>query len=256
MHSPSIYAALIAAFFLSGHTACFAQAAPKPVAVSDPGTPVRVLLIPAKETTLVAQMVGRVDRLGGELGGSFSAGSVMVNLDCAENQARMGMSQAEYNAAKEQHDTKLRLLALQAAGEVEVQMAASAADKARAQIELNKAQMRLCVVSAPFAGRIVKLHVKQYQGVNVGQPIMDIVSAGPLKVRLNAPSKWLSWLKVGSTFQINIDETGKSYAAKVTAMNGRVDAVSQSIELEGMVMGAYKELLAGMSGNASFSPGK
>jgi membrane fusion protein, multidrug efflux system len=198
-------------------------------------------------------MVGRVDRLGGELGSGFGSGAIMASIDCSEHHARLKMSEAEYHAAKEQHEAKLRLQGLQAAGEVEVQLAASAAQKSRAQIDLTKAQMRLCQVNAPFAGRVVKLHVKQYQGVNIGQPIMDIVSAGPLKLRMNAPSKWLSWLKIGIAFQIQIDETGKTYPATVSAINGRVDAVSQSVEVEGSVRGAYAELLAGMSGQARFS---
>jgi membrane fusion protein, multidrug efflux system len=79
------------------------------------------------------------------------------------------------------------------------------------------------------------------------------VSAGPLKVKLNAPSRWLTWLKPGSRFDVQIDETGRSYPAVVSAINGRVDAVSQSIELEGRIGGNFNELLAGMSGNARFS---
>ncbi len=232
----------------SGAVTAPSAPAPAPVDV----TP-RVLLIPQKETTLVAQIVARVDRLAGELGASFREGAPLVGFDCAELDARLKMSDAEFNSAREQLDAKKRLQKLEAAGEVEVSLAAAAVEKARAQIELSKAQLRQCAVYAPFAGRIVKLHVRQYQGVNVGQPLMDIVSAGPLKVKLNAPSRWLAWLKPGSTFDVRIDETGKVYPAVVSAINGRVDAVSQSVEVEGRINGAYTDLLAGMSGTARFA---
>lgn len=213
----------------------------------------RVLLTPARETTLVAQMVGRVDRLGGELGSAFREGAALVQFDCGELIAKERMSVAEYDGARQQLEVKQRLQNLQGAGEAEVQQAQAMADKTRAQIDVTRAQMRQCRVGAPFAGRIVKLHVKQYQSVNVGQPLVDIVSTGPLKVRLNAPSKWLSWLKVGTPFEIIVDETGKTYPAQVTAVNGKVDAVSQSIEIEGAVRGTHSDLLAGMSGNARFA---
>lgn len=213
----------------------------------------RVLLIPQRETTLVAQILARVDRLGGELGSAFREGQPLVEFDCVEHQARLKMSDAEFNSAREQLDAKKRLQKLDAAGEVEVALAAAAVEKARAQTDLSKAQLRQCTVYAPFAGRIVKLHVRQYQGVNVGQPLMEIVSSGPLKVRLNAPSKWLSWVKPGTAFEVRIDETGRSYPAVVSAINGRVDAVSQSVEIEGRVNGAYADLLAGMSGIARFA---
>ena len=228
-----------------------------PVAASAPSADnIRVLMIPAAETTLVAPMVGRIDRLNVQLGSAFRAGQSLVSFDCSESDARLRMAQAELASAKEQYDAKLRLQALNAAGDVEVQMAASAAERAKAQIAVNQTQTRLCRVDAPFAGRVVKIHVKQFQGTNVGQAMVDIVSSGPLKVRLNAPSRWLQWLKVGTPFDVVIDETGKSYPANVSAINGRVDAVSQSIELEAQVRGAFPELLAGMSGNARFTTPK
>ncbi len=248
----------------------FAQAVSvQPLAAPKPATPVappvaaqpalasqdaiRVLMIPAAETSLVAPMVGRIDRLGVQLGSTFRAGQALVAFDCSENDAKLRMAQAEFASAKEQLDAKLRLQTLNAAGEVEVQLATSAAERAKAQISVNQTFSRQCRVDAPFAGRVVKIHVKQFQGVNVGQAMIDIVSSGPLKIRLNAPSRWLQWMKVGTPFEVVIDETGKAYPANIAAINGRVDAVSQSIELEAQVRGAYPELLAGMSGNARFA---
>lgn len=229
---------------------------PPPTAVTsaaDPEMP-RALLVPERETTLVAQMVGVVQKLGGTLGSGFRQGTALVRFDCAEQRARMGMARAELNSADQQHQAKLRLQALSAAGEVEVSLAAAALARAQAQIDLSNSQLTPCTVNAPFTGRVAKIHVREYQGVNVGQPLMDIVSAGPLRVRLNAPSKWLAWLRKGAAFEVQIDETAKSYPARVTAINSRVDAVSQTVEVEGEISREFAELLAGMSGNARFAP--
>ncbi len=244
----------------------FAQAvpagAPKTPAVANPAatsaTPattdnIRVLMIPAAETTLVAQSVGRIDRLAVQMGSSFKAGQTLIAFDCSESDAKLRMAQAEYAAAKEQLDAKVRLQTLNAAGDVEVQLAASAAERAKASIAVGQTQTRLCRVDAPFSGRVVKMHVKQFQGVNTGQPLLELVAGGPLKIKLNAPSKWLQWLRVGTQFEVIIDETGKTYPATVGAINGRVDAVSQSIELEAQVRGSFPDLLPGMSGNAKFN---
>jgi RND family efflux transporter MFP subunit len=228
-----------------------------PVAAVAPAQPpVRVLLVPARETTVVSQMVGRVETMVGELGASFREGEPLVEFECGEQHARLKIAQAEHDAARQQHETKLRLHGLDAAGEAEVQLAATAVARASAQIELATQQRTLCRIEAPFDGRVVKLHVRAYQGVAVGQPLIDIVSSGPLKLRINAPSRWVSWLKPGSSFRVQIDETGRTYPATVTALNARVDAVSQSIEIEGTVRGQHPDLLAGMSGNALFAPGR
>jgi RND family efflux transporter MFP subunit len=215
---------------------------------------VRVLVAPAQEATLFSQGIGRIRDVDGSLGSRFKAGATLLSFDCDEQAARLKMAQAELSAARETHNAKLRLQGLQSAGELEVSLAAAAAQKAEAQVALYRAQQAYCVVKAPFDGRVVKLHVKAYEGVNQNAPLLDIISDGPLKLRLNAPSSWLRWLKVGTPFQVHIDETDKTYTARVTALNARVDAVSQSVELEGVIADSAPDLLPGMSGSARFTP--
>jgi membrane fusion protein (multidrug efflux system) len=211
---------------------------------------IRVLLSPALETTLVAQVVGTITALNASLGAAVKKGKTLVAFDCSEAAARLRMAQAEQASAEETWKAKTQLRQLDAAGDMEVAMATAAVDRAKAAISLSRAQLGQCTVSAPFSGRIVKVHVKPHQGVNVGAPLLEMISDGPLKLRLNVSSKLLRELRVGTLFEVDIDETGKTYAAAVTAINARVDAVAQSIELEARIKGNPPELLAGMSGIA------
>lgn len=230
-------------------------AAPQPAAPM-PAAPnpqaIRVLLSPEVETLLSAQMLGRISAVNANLGGHVPRGKVLLSFDCSEPQARLRMAEAENNAARESLEVKQRLRKLDAAGDTEVLLAQAEADRTRAAIALTQVQLSQCAVKAPFSGHIVKLHVKAHQGVNVGMPLLEMVSDGPLKLRLNVPSRWLRELKVGTPFEVAIDETGKTYPAKVTAINARVDAVAQSIEMEARIDGKHPHLLAGMSGIARF----
>lgn len=213
---------------------------------------VRVLISADQETTLVAPMAGRISELAITLGGSFKKDDVLAGFDCSENLARGKIAQAELRAARENYGAKSRLRTLQAAGDVEVNLAAAAVEKGVGQVELARVQSQQCSVQAPFDGRVARIHVKRYQGVNAGAPLVDIISDGPLKVRLNAPSRWLGKLAVGMPFEVAVDETGKTYPAKVSAVGARVDPAAQSIEMEGRFDGVYPELLAGMSGTVRF----
>ena len=219
---------------------------------TDPNA-IRVLLSPELETTLVAQMVGRIATLNAQLGAPIARGRVVVGFDCSEALAKVRMAEAEFASARETLETKQRLRKLDAAGDVEVSLAQAAADRASAAIGVNRAQSAQCSVLAPFSGRVARLHVKPHQGVAVGQPLVDLVSDGPLKLRLNVPSRFLRTLRVGQGFEVDIDETGKTYPARVTAINARVDAVAQTVELEARIDGRPSELLAGMTGIARFA---
>ena len=68
------------------------------------------------------------------------------------------------------------------------------------------------------------------------------------------PSRWLVWLKPGAAFQVRIDETGKTYPAKVQWLAARVDPVSQSIKVNAGIDGHFDDLIAGMSGQVLMEP--
>jgi len=225
-------------------------AAPAPT-TEDPNV-IRVLLSPDMETTLVSQMVGRISNLQAQLGQRVQKGRAVVGFDCSEASARLNMAQAEHASARETLTAKQHLRKLDAAGDMEVTLAAANADKSKAAIAMARAQLAQCTVVAPFTGHVVKVHVKQYQGVNIGAPLLELISDGPLKLRLNAPSRWLRQVGVGTPFEVTINETGRTYPAKVTLINARVDAVAQTIELEARMERSEPDLLAGMSGIARF----
>ena len=214
--------------------------------------PVRVLLIPDRETTIASTMAARIVTFNGTLGQSFKAGDTLVAFDCDEAQARVEMSKAELSGAIEQHEAKVKMQGLEQASDVEVALAASASNKAKAQLNLNQAQVSQCKIYAPWSGRVAKANVKNHMTVTPGQPLMELVNSGPLKLKMNLPSNLMARTKVGTKFNITIDETAETYQATVSAINSRVDPVSQTVEIEAKLLKSYKELLAGMSGVASF----
>lgn len=211
---------------------------------------IRVLLSPKLETTLAAQIVGRIAEMQAGLGAWVKAGDLLVRFDCDETEARLKMAQAEASAARETLGVKQRLRKLDAAGDTEVTLARIEVQRSAAAIDVAQAQLAHCKVEAPFDGRIVKVHAKPHQSVNVGAPLLELVSEGPLKLRMNVPSSLLRTIKVGSQIEVDILETGRSYVAEVSAVNARVDAVAQTIEIEARLVDTAPELLPGMSGVA------
>ena len=224
-----------------------------PVDIAPTSNPVRVLLVPDKETTISSTMAARIVIFNGTLGQYFRAGETLVVFDCEEALARVEMSKAELAGAIDQHEAKVKMQGLEQASDVEVALAASAVNKNKAQLNLNQAQVSQCRIYAPWSGRVAKAIAKNHMTVTPGQPLMELVNSGPLKLKLNAPSKLISRLKIGTKFNVLIDETGKQYVATVSAVNSRVDPVSQTVEIEARMIKSYPELLSGMSGVTDFS---
>ncbi len=250
---------------LAGATAAHAQVKTAPARPAQDDAPaeaaartaqadkVRVLLVADFETTLSSPTTARISRLGVSMGLPFAAGQTLISFDCEEQQARLVMAKAELVGAQETLDARVRMQGLDQASAVEVAIAAAAVSKARGQVDLNDAQVGQCTIKAPWAGRIAKVHIKSFMSVTPGQPLLDLVKFGPLRLKLNLPSRLVAKVAKGTTFSVAIDETGRSYEARVNAVNSRVDPVSQTVEIEAVLAKAYPDLLPGMSGIASLT---
>ncbi|SFW25870.1 RND family efflux transporter, MFP subunit [Luteibacter sp. UNCMF366Tsu5.1] len=213
--------------------------------------PVRFLVVADKESPLSAASPGRVARVYVQLGDSVAKGKTMVALDCSDLDARRAAADAEYKAAELRYEAKAKLQGLDSAAALEVELTAADVNRTRSQLRIFDAQLAQCRFVAPFDGRVARIHVKEGQGVAAGAPVVDLVGTGTPKARLNVPSNWIGWLKPGAHLDASIDETGGHYQLTVTRLSGRVDAVSQTIEIEAEFQGDTANVLPGMSGRAT-----
>ena len=211
---------------------------------------VRILIIADRESTISAPAAGRVASIDVRLGDTVAAGQLLVAFDCDEIKARREAAWAETKAARLQHEAKIKLQGLDSAAEYEVELAAINVDRMEAQARVFDVQLAQCRFTSPFAARVARIHVKAGQSVTAGSPIIDVVGVESLRARINVPSRWLAWIKVDDKLDAEVDETGRRYKLRVARIAGRVDAVSQTVEIEAEFEGRTADLLPGMSGRA------
>ena len=215
---------------------------------------IRAQLTPRQYTTLSAEMAGRIDHIATRPGDHFQKGAVLVVFDCALQHAQDARARAVLSQAEKTYTIDQRLVALKSMGNLELDVAGAEVQKAQADVAAAEATTSKCSIVAPFSGVAVEQKAREFQYTTPGQPLLDILDDHGLDVELIAPSRWLSWLKPGYMFQVHIDETDKTYPARVARLGGRVDPVSQSIKAIGEITVDAPELAAGMSGRASIAP--
>jgi membrane fusion protein, multidrug efflux system len=265
--------AAFAAIFGMASSGCFAQmqAPAKPSApASRPATlpadqelskgsatrsdgEIPVLVRAGEDTTLSSQMAGKIQQVHYGLGDSVKAGAKLLEFDCSEQIALQKAAEAEYRGARETHLSRLRLQALGAAGELDVTLAAASAEKARGQLALRESLTAYCTVVAPFSGKIARMRVKVAESVPAGHPLIDIVNPASLRGQLFVPAAWVTWIKPNSPFEVRFPESSRTYRARVSKLNSRVEGVSQQLEIEARFEGSGAGLLPGMVGSAVFS---
>jgi membrane fusion protein, multidrug efflux system len=256
--------ALIGASLLASHTLTQAQVqranlpTTPSAAISLPTAPepeLRAQLTPRRYTTLAAEIGARIEHLAVTEGGVIRAGEVLLRFDCSLQKAQLDRARATLDAAEKQLATQRRLVELNATGRQEVDIAEAEVAKTRAEAAQIDVQLGKCVVVAPFSGRVAEQKVREQQYVQPGQALLEVLDDSVLEIEFIMPSRWLQSVRVGSTVQIAVDETGRSYPAKVQRLGARVDPVSQSVKVMATIDGRRAELMAGMSGRVMVKRG-
>lgn len=244
-----------AALALAAYAAHAAPApAPAPVRPALEKQDIRAELSPRRFTTIAAEIGGRISRIPVTEGGRFKAGQLLVTLDCAMQQAQLQKARAVLDAAEKTRAANVRLEELHSIGKIELQVSESEAAKARADVVANGVVLSKCAISAPFSGRVSEQKAREQQYVQPGQALLEIIDDSVLELAFIVPSHWLAWIRTGAVFQVRIDETGKTYPARIGRIGARVDPVSQSVKLSAAIDGTFPELISGMSGRIILAP--
>lgn len=228
-----------------------APVAPPAAAGADKDGRLRVQIYPQQQTVLSAEVAAKISRLALKEGDHFAAGQVLVAFDCAIFQSQLNKADAQLEAARQTLRVNKRLSELNSISNLEVEQADAKVKEAQAESASMRVVTSKCAITAPFAGRVAKVHVDAFQYVAQGKPLLDIVDTRNPEVRMIMPSRWLSWVAKGTRLTVAVDDLGREYKAHVTRLGTRIDPVSQSVSAVAEFEGSPAELLPGMSGWAT-----
>ena len=224
----------------------------KPVSNAAELSTIRGVVKATAQATLASQVQGRISRLPFKEGQRFKKGALLVALDCSKYEAELTGAQAEYRGKKKTYENNLSLSKHQAVGKLELEVSEAEVEKALAAVKSAQVNVEGCTILAPFPGRVVKTIVNEHENVFPNDQLISLLDDSQLEIELILPSKSLAWLKVGTPFDYAVDETGFQYQAVVQNIGANVDPASQTVKVKGLFRRKPDNILAGMSGIASF----
>ena len=223
----------------------------------------RGLLRAVSRIDLGTALRARAKEIPFRIGERFAKGDTLIAFDCERYQAEEAAARAGADAAGIDYNSKKRLLKYGAIGRDEVTLAGALASKAAAELAVNEAVSGECAIIAPFSGRIAALNIMPNEYPPPDLPLMSIIDDSTLEIELVVPSVWLRWLSPGRTFSFTVEETGRTIESSIDRIGAEVDPVSQTVVIyagvdkgkTGAKAGGTEDILAGMSGTASFHGG-
>ena len=222
--------------------------------VPSPGEKARALVKSKFQAVLSSEIAGRILKMPVREGDRFRKGERLVEFDCGWYIASQQAAQAALSHAQAKQNGMDSMAAMRSAGSMDVALARSDTEKARADLKLAAISVDRCAVTAPFDGRVIEQKVHPFESVAQNTPLLSILADSDLEVSLVVPANWLTWLKPGHPFRVEIDETTHSHPGRITRLGALVDPVSQTVTVFGDLTDPDRDLVAGMSATASFEP--
>jgi len=114
----------------------------------------------------------------------------------------------------------------------------AAVKEAQARLELAQARLNECVIAAPFAGTVTRVHARPGDMAAMKAPLLELADVSSLVVRVAVPEAYTASVAEGMTARVSLDAfPGRTFAANVArlypALDPRMRTRTVELTLEG-----------------------
>ncbi|MFN3750137.1 MAG: efflux RND transporter periplasmic adaptor subunit [Thiobacillus sp.] len=209
-------------------------------------------LIAEDSVMLRPEIDGRIARLRFSEGQPVKKGAVLVELDDADERARVAAVRADLTLAETRFKRSEELVAQNF-------ISRQALDEARANLDILRARLRQeqvaldkTVIRAPFAGVVGLRQVSVGAYVAKGSDLVRLDALSTLKLEVPVPETFLSLVRVGQPITLTVDALpGQTFSGRVHAVDPVVDPVSRNVRLRARIANPGGTLKPGMFARAS-----
>ena len=237
--------------------------------VADRGYSTEASVEAVRQSTVAAQVSGRVASVHFEAGDRVRAGSVLVRLSAQElgaavagSRAQVAQAEANLTNARATHQRQLQLFQQkfisQAAldrATAEFHAAEAAARAARAGVDQSAALSAYTTISAPFSGLVSARHVEVGETVTPGKPLLTVFDPKDLRVVAYIPQYKLAEVRAAPRVAVEIPALNKWIDAAGITVLPAADRATQTVKVRIDLPANLEGVIPGMFARAHFSVG-
>ena len=264
--------ALLACVILAAPSAWAAlpfAVAPVKYQMADTGYSTEASVEAVKQSTIAAQVSGRVSEVNFDAGDYVKAGSVIVRLSAqelssavagsqaqvAEAEAALANARANYQRQQQLFQQKFISQAALDRATAEFRSAEAAARAARAGVGSAAAVRSYTVITAPYSGVVAARHVEVGETVAPGKPLMTGFDPKDMRVVANVPQYKLAEVKAAPRVAVEIPSLNKWIEATGVTVLPAADVATHTVKVRIDLPTNLDGVIPGMFARAHFSVG-
>lgn len=249
---------LIFGIFLALTATAQAQTLPTVVVKSHPvdlSFPAESLVEAVQQSTVGAQVSGRVLEVKVDAGQAVKKGQLLMRIDAREAEESARAAEALYANAKLNHERAKSLVAQKF-------MSPAALDKARADLDAASAnraaagasQSHASIVS-PISGIVARRHAEMGDMATPGKPLFTIYEPGSLRVTASVPQYRLKEMRTVKAARVEFPELGKWVDALAVKLLPTADSTTHTSQVR-VSLPPMPEAMPGMFARVHFVIGQ
>ncbi|MDP3420542.1 MAG: efflux RND transporter periplasmic adaptor subunit [Thiobacillus sp.] len=243
--------------------------APVKYQMTDTGYSTEASVEAVRQSTLAAQVSGRVAAVNFDAGDYVKAGTVIVRLSAqelssavagsraqvAQADATLANARANYERQQQLFQQKFISQAALDRATAEFRSAEAAARAARAAAGQTSAMSGYTVITAPYSGVVAARHVEVGESVAPGTPLMTGFDPKDMRVIANIPQYKLAEVKAAPRVAVEIPSLNKWINAAGVTVLPSADATTHTVKVRIDLPTNLEGVIPGMFARAHFSVG-
>jgi membrane fusion protein (multidrug efflux system) len=182
--------------------------------------------------TIRSEIEGRVTKIGFDSGQIVKAGTLLVELDVANEVAQLASQEASAKLAQLNLERARELHAKNINTASDLDNAEASSAQAIAGIENIKATLAKKRIVAPFDGRLGIRQVNLGQFLNKGDLVVPLESLSKMYVDFSLPQQDISQLAVGIPVHVTVDAyPGRIFEGTIEAIDPRISATTRTVRI-------------------------
>lgn len=197
--------------------------------------------------TITAKANGTIERINFQEGQLVKAGSILVELEAGESNAKLAELRAARDAARLAYDRAASLLDSKNVAQARVDELSKAFEAAEARLRGEQAKFADSVIRAPFSGRLGMRRVSLGALVRPGDAITTLDDSTVIKLEFEVPETALAGISIGNA--VNATATaipGRKFQGNVATINTRIDPTTRSVRVRAVIPNPEDQIKPGM----------
>lgn len=208
-----------------------------------------------QQTTVGAQVAGRVLEVRADSGQRVTKGDLLMRIDAREAGEAARAAEAQYKVAKLNYERHQQLKEQKFVSQAAVDKARADFDAAAANRSAAGASQSHASIVAPMTGIVARRHVEAGDMAMPGTPLFTIYQPGSLRVTASIPQHRLPAMRGVSSARVEFPELGKWVDASAIQVLPTVDVATHVAQVR-VSLPALAEAVPGMFARVHFITGR